>query len=74
MQPRPNIFTINNWAFNPSKRSHRFRCQVCSRLIEDGSTLTVERRGKASHGYHAECFNSSLAGQAALARENDRQS
>lgn len=74
MKARSNIFTINNWVFNSSKRSHRFRCQVCSKLIEDGSTVTIERRGKSSHGYHIECFNDSFAGQAALARENERKS
>jgi hypothetical protein len=31
----------------------------------------VERRGRSSHGYHADCFNG-LAAEAALARDAER--
>lgn len=68
MRPCPNIFAIENWIHNPARRKSRYRCQGCSKLVADGSHLVVERRGKASHGYHNECFDG-FAGQAALARE-----
>ncbi len=49
-------FTITNWTHNPARRKHRFRCQTCARVIADGSDVVIERRGRSSHGYHAECF------------------
>lgn len=73
MKLRSNIITIKDWHFNPAKRSHRFRCQGCGKLVEDGSALVIERRGKTSHGYHADCFEGSSAGKAALVREAERQ-
>ena len=74
MRLRSNIITIPNWTFNAAKRKHRFRCQVCAKLVGDGSTLIIERRGKSSHGFHADCFDGSFEAVAALAREAERQS
>lgn len=72
MKLRPNIFTIANYRFDPKRRKHRFRCQACCKAVADGEALTVERRGKSSHGYHADCFETSVAGAAAIAREVER--
>ena len=71
MLPRPNILTIRKWVHDPKRRKSRFRCQGCGKLVADGSTLMVERRGASSHGYHADCFYTSAAGQAALERDCD---
>ena len=72
MKLRSNIFAIENWVYNPARRKCRYRCQTCMKLVPDGSHLVVERRGKTSHGYHSDCFNSSFEGVAALARETER--
>lgn len=71
MKLRPNIFTIEGWQHNPARRKSRFRCQGCAKLVDDGSTLVIERRGKSSHGYHAECFHGAAA-DAALERQAER--
>ena len=63
--------TIANWSHNPARRKSRFRCQACAKLVADGTTLVIERRGKSSHGYHADCFDGA-SGQAAMAREAER--
>lgn len=71
-KPRPNIFTIENWVHDPKRRKHRFRCAECQKLVDDGTTLIVERRGTSSHGYHGDCFHTGQAGAAAAAREFER--
>ena len=49
-------FRITDWSHNPARRKHRFRCQVCDRIIGDGADVVIEKRGKSSHGYHTDCF------------------
>jgi len=71
MKPLPRIFTITGWTHDPHRRKHRWRCQGCQRVIEDGSDVTVERRGRASHGYHSECFKTSSGGYAARLRDHE---
>jgi hypothetical protein len=71
MRQKPNVFTIRAWRFDPKRRAHRFRCQGCAKLIADGSDVVLEKRGRSSHGYHAECFTG-LAAEAALARDDER--
>ena len=54
------VFTIENWHHDPKRRKHRWRCQECQRIIDDGHDVTVERRGNSSHGYHRSCFSAAL--------------
>jgi hypothetical protein len=71
MRPRSNVYTLRDWCYDPKRRAHRFRCQGCARVIDDHTDVVVERRGRSSHGYHADCFNG-LAAEAALARDAER--
>ena len=70
MRRQSNVFTISNYAFDPKRRKHRFRCQGCHKVIMDGGNVTLERRGGSSHGYHAECFTG-LTAEAALLRNEE---
>lgn len=73
MKPRPNLFTVSNWTHDPKFRTSRFRCQTCACVIADGGDVVIERRGKSSHGYHAECFaKGGPAATAARLREEAR--
>ena len=72
MKPRSNIIRIDDWTFNPAKRAHRFRCAACSKLVEDGTDLVLERHGKRSTGWHAHCFDNTEFGALAKQREAER--
>lgn len=69
-----SIFTIDNYQHQPARRKHRFRCQVCQRLIDDGDTAVVERRPGGAHGYHGDCWAvGGINVQAAKARAARKQ-
>ena len=66
------LFQIKNWQHNPRRRKHRFRCQQCSKIIEDGLDIVIERRGKSSHGYHVSCFCKQDESRGAIARNPEK--
>jgi len=71
-----NPITIDNWTHDPARRKRRFRCGSCSKLIEDGSNVVIERRPGGAHGYHADCFDADTWNREAVlaraAKETER--
>jgi hypothetical protein len=72
MKRAPTVFTVRAWVFDPKRRAHRFRCQGCAKIIQDGGDVVMERRGKSTHGYHAMCFTG-LAAEAATLRSEEQR-
>ncbi len=77
-------FRISNWAHDPSKRKHRWRCSTCGRIIQDGSDVVVERRGSrtrrghwgqswamGSLGFHGDCWDNADGDAGVMARSNN---
>ena len=56
----PRIMYLRGWKHDPARRKRRFRCQACGKLVADGGSVILERRGQSSHGYHGECWRATV--------------
>ena len=57
---KPLIF-IRWWTYDPSRRNRRYRCVTCGKIVEDGSSIVIERvhgtSNTRSRAYHRKCWD-----------------